>query len=100
MHNERCTSGSGGGPEKPIGRKADRALRSDPTVSESGAAAWKGAGVQRPWTFPRSGGRVWTRRRGVAGLPGEERMAAIRRQGGRRRAAGHWRKIFFHTYQH
>ena len=31
MHNERCTSGSEGGPEKPIGRKADRALRSDPT---------------------------------------------------------------------
>ena len=33
MHNERCTSGSGGGPEKPIGRKADRALRSDPTLN-------------------------------------------------------------------
>ncbi len=32
MHNERCTSGSEGGPEKPIGRKADRALRSDPTI--------------------------------------------------------------------
>ena len=32
MHNERCTSGSEGGPEKPGGRKADRALRSDPTV--------------------------------------------------------------------
>ncbi len=31
MHNERCTSGSEGGPEKPIGRKADRALRFDPT---------------------------------------------------------------------
>ena len=31
MHNERCTSGSVGGPEKPIGRKADRALRFDPT---------------------------------------------------------------------
>ena len=33
MHNERCTSGSEGGPEKPIGRKADRALRSDPTAA-------------------------------------------------------------------
>ncbi len=32
MHNERCTSGSEGGPEKPGGRKADRALRSDPTA--------------------------------------------------------------------
>ena len=31
MHNERCTSGSEGGLGKPIGRKADRALRSDPT---------------------------------------------------------------------
>ena len=31
MHNERCTSGSEGGPEKPIGRKAERALRFDPT---------------------------------------------------------------------
>ncbi len=31
MHNERCTSGSEGGSEKPIGRKADRALRSDPS---------------------------------------------------------------------
>ena len=31
MHNERCTSGSEGGPEKPIGRKVDKALRSDPT---------------------------------------------------------------------
>ena len=33
MHNERCTSGSEGGLEKPIGRKADRALRSDPTLN-------------------------------------------------------------------
>ena len=32
MHNERCTSGSEGGPKKPGGRKADRALRPDPTV--------------------------------------------------------------------
>ncbi len=32
MHNERCTSGSEGGLEKPGGRKADRALRSDPTL--------------------------------------------------------------------
>ena len=32
MHNERCTSGSEGGPEKPGGRKADRALRPDPTL--------------------------------------------------------------------
>ncbi len=33
MHNERCTSGSEGGPKKPGGRKADRALRSDPTLN-------------------------------------------------------------------
>ena len=33
MHNERCTSGSEGGLGKPIGRKADRALRSDPTCA-------------------------------------------------------------------
>ena len=33
MHNERCTSGSEGGPKKPGGRKADRALRSDPIVA-------------------------------------------------------------------
>ena len=33
MHNERCTSGSEGGPKKPGGRKADRALRSAPTVN-------------------------------------------------------------------
>ena len=33
MHNERCTSGSEGEPEKPIGRKADRALRFDPTCA-------------------------------------------------------------------
>ena len=38
MHNERCMSGSEGGPEKPIGRKADRALRSDPTVVVYGAS--------------------------------------------------------------
>ena len=39
MHNERCTSGSEGGLEKPIGCKADRALRSDPTVERMTAAA-------------------------------------------------------------
>ena len=33
MHNERCMSGSEGGLEKPTGRKAGRALRSDPTVN-------------------------------------------------------------------
>ncbi len=33
MHNERCTSGSEGGLEKPTGRKAGRALRSDPTLN-------------------------------------------------------------------
>ena len=33
MHNERCTSGSEGGLEKPTGRKIGRALRSDPTVN-------------------------------------------------------------------
>ena len=37
MHNERCTSGSEGGPEKPGGRKADRALRSDPTLNRTSA---------------------------------------------------------------
>ena len=31
MHNEMCMSGSEGGLEKPTGRKAARALRSDPT---------------------------------------------------------------------
>ncbi len=31
MHNERCMSGSEGGPEKPGGRKAAKALRPDPT---------------------------------------------------------------------
>ncbi len=39
MHNERCTSGSEGGPKKPGGRKADRALRSDPIVTRMAAAA-------------------------------------------------------------
>ena len=37
MHNERCTSGSEGGPKKPGGRKADRALRSDPTLNRRAA---------------------------------------------------------------
>ena len=32
MHNERCTSGSEGGPEKPGGRKAAKALWPDPTM--------------------------------------------------------------------
>ncbi len=35
MHNERCTSGSEGGLEKPTGRKIGRALRSDPTLNPS-----------------------------------------------------------------
>ena len=35
MHNERCTSGSEGGLEKPTGRKAGRALRSDPTLNRA-----------------------------------------------------------------
>ena len=39
MHNERCTSGSEGGPKKPGGRKADRALRSDPIVTRMAASA-------------------------------------------------------------
>jgi len=37
MHNERCTSGSEGGLEKPTGRKIGRALRSDPTLNRTSA---------------------------------------------------------------
>jgi hypothetical protein len=38
--SESCTSGSEGGPEKPIHRKMDRALRSDPYTYVKTHAGW------------------------------------------------------------
>ena len=48
MHNERCLSGSEGGPEKPSGRKADRALRSDPTWRPNWRCIAAVAGILAP----------------------------------------------------
>ena len=45
MHNERCTSGSEGGLEKPTGRKTGRALQSDPTGIDQGGIT----GRRRPF---------------------------------------------------
>ena len=65
MHNERCTSGSEGGPENPGGRKADRALRPDPTV---GGAIGCCSRLHRPAS---SGQRLR-----AAGIPSPERPPA------------------------
>ena len=73
MHNERCMSGSGGGPEKPIGRKADRALRSGPTCFSARAAKHAGASVVHrggtcPSLPPPHGGNEGSARDGAAGI--------------------------------